>query len=344
MNSKKLLFRYLYFFIAALLAVNIYLPYHYSTPYPKSLGPKFTPLIKDHHLKAIDTNLPKLVLIGDSTLEEGVEQSLLSRELGAETYKIAVRGSATAAWYLVMKNAVMASTHRPKYIVILFRDTMLTVPYFRTTGQYLELLDDYAGKNEPVVTELAFVNHMNPVEKILEQYLPLYGLRWEIRKGLDQHLRYTIPSYLIGCTKECAEDAIGSIFGMELNLTALNQMQEDSVDSLYLPKEMDFGGHVDKSFLPAMIDLAEKNNTALIFVRTGTLNYPNPEAEPIALKRYIKALNTYLLAHDNMYFLDFAYDPRIDNSFFADSVHFNTRGKELFTPILASELQAILNK
>ncbi len=127
-------------------------------------------------------------------------------------------------------------------------------------------------------------------------------------------------------------------------MVALNQMMDDSVDSLYSPEEMEFDRHIDESFLPAMIDLAKENNTTLIFVRTGTLNYQISESEPLALKNYIKSLNTYLSGHTNVYFLDFAHDPRIDSTFFVDSVHFNAHGRELFTPILASEIQVILNK
>lgn len=344
MSSKTFSTRYFYFLIIALMGFNIYIPLHYQTPYPSPLGPTFTPRIKDEHIKAIDANRPEFVLIGDSTLEEGVDQTLLTSELHEETYKLSVRGSATAAWYLVMKNVVMKSAHRPKYIVILFRDTMLTVPYFRTTGRYLELLDDYAGKNEPVLNELAFINQMNPVEKIMEQYLPLYGMRWDIRTGLEHRLRYMAPS-IINCQKDCAEDAVHSIFGRELDTIALNQMIEDSVDSLYSPDEMNFDRHIDTSFLPVMIDLAEDNNTSLVFVRTGTLNFPTVESEPQALKNYINLLGAYLADHDNVYFLDLAYDERIDASFFVDSVHFNAHGKELFTPILADELRSIsINK
>ncbi len=214
MNSQPLSTRYIYFLAAIMLAGNLYIPLHYKTSYPKPLGPAFTPRVKDKHISAIDINQPQFVLIGDSTLEEAVDQPQITSDLGQETYKLAVPGSATAAWYLVMKNIVMASTHRPKYVVILFRETMLTVPYFRTTGRYLELLDDYATDNEPLLVELAFVNQMNPAEKFLEQYLPLYGMRWEIRAGLDRRLRYTIPS-LMRCPKECADDAVRSIFGRD---------------------------------------------------------------------------------------------------------------------------------
>ncbi len=343
MNLKAISTRYIYFLAVAMLVCNIYIPLHYRTPYPKPLGPQFTKKIKDERIREIEVSRPNFVLIGDSTLEEGVDQSLLTQTLGEETYKMSVPGSATAAWYLVMKNIVMASTHHPKYVVILFRDTMLTVPYFRTTGRYLELLDDYATDNEPVLTEIAFVSQMNPVEKFAEQYLPLYGMRWEIRARLDRRLRYTVPS-LVGCPKECADGSMLSIFGRELDMTALNQMLDDSVDSLYTPDEMDFDRHINKSFLPALMELAQKNDVTLVFVRTGTLNYPSSETEPLALKKYIKALNSYLTSYDNVYFLDFAHDPRIDFSFFVDSVHFNAHGKELFTPILANELQALFKK
>lgn len=343
MTPKILLSRYSIYSIIVLVVSSIYLPSHYNAPYPKPLGPQFTKQIKSEPFRAIDVNQPEFVLIGDSTLYEGVDQTLLTSLVGSETYKMAVPGSATAVWYLVLKNVVVESTHRPKYVVILFRDTMLTIPYFRTTGRYLQLLDDYATKNEPLLVELAFINQMSPLEKLLEQYLPLYGMRWNIREGVDHRIRYSVAS-MFGCPQQCADDAVKSIFGRELDVIALSQMEADSVDSFFLPDQMDFDHKIDKSFLPAMIALANENNIGLIFVKTRTLTYPTPASEPLALRNYVKSLDAYLSEHDNVYFLDYSQDVRIKDSFFLDGLHFNQYGREEFTPILAEEFRSIINK
>jgi hypothetical protein len=341
MNHKTLLTRYIYFTFILFLLINIYIPFHYKSEYPKKLGPKFTPRVNDEHLANINKSKPELILIGDSTLGLGVNQSLLTEQSNMETYSFAVPGSATAAWYLVMKNIIPKSAEQPKYIAILFRDTMLTAPYFRTTGRYLELLDDYASKNEPLLTKLAFINQMSPLEKFSEKYIPLYGLRWEIRETLDNQLRYLSPSVL-GCERECADEAIKSIFGRELNISALSQVMDDAAASLYTTEEMNFDSHIDESFLPPMLELAQKNNTTLIFVRVKTLRYHTLNDQPIALRNYINSLDTYLSSYTNVHYLDFATDERIIDSYFADAIHLNETGRDAFTLILADELSNIL--
>lgn len=342
MNHKTLLTRYIYFTIILFLIINIYIPSYYGSEYPKTLGPKFTARINDEHLGRINKSKPELILVGDSTLGLGVNQLLLTERTAMETYSLAIPGSATAAWYLAMKNIIPKSAKQPKYVVVLFRDTMLTIPYYRTTGRYLELLDDYASKNEPLLIELAFINQMSPLEKFSEQYIPLYGLRWEIRNTLDNQLRYVSPSALAGCERECADDAVKSIFGREINVSALSQAMDDAGGTLYTPEEMDFDSHVDESFLSPMLELAQKNNTTLIFVRLKTLRYHSINDQPMALRNYISSLDTYLSTYSNVYYLDFAADERIIDSYFADGIHLNETGRDAFTLILADELRNIL--
>jgi hypothetical protein len=304
--------------------------------YPAPLTLEFHPWIKQDHILAMKQQNPEIVLIGDSTLYYGVNGDQLSSELGINSYVLALPGSATAAWYLVMKNIIPVSSSHPRYVMILFRDTMLTTPYFRTTGRYFELLDDYAKKNEPLLSEIIYKNQMNPFEKFSEQYLPLYSARWEIREDLDNSLRHKIPEFF-NCSKTCSKEAIKSVLGREVDTIAYNQMVNDSAAALYKPEAMNFEQQINRSFLPAMIEMANENNITLIFVRTRTLAFPTAESEPTMLRNYIKSLDLYLSENQDVYFLDFSQDVRLKNDLFLDNLHLNENGKKEFTRILAEE-------
>jgi len=337
MNPKLLLQRYVSFLFVALLVSSGYIGYHHQKEYPRTLSLQFNRGINDEHLRALEKAKPDIVLIGDSTLHYGVDAAQFSEEININSYALAVPGSATAAWYLVMKNIILESPKRPSHVIILFRDTMLTTPYFRTTGRYFELLDDYAQRNEPVLTELIYKNQMNPVERLLEQYLPLYSARWDVREEIDDLLRHRIPSIIFGCTHECSQQAIASVLGREVDMVAFNQMVNDSGEGLYSPEAMNFDKQVGGSFLPVLIDLAHQNDLILVFIRTRTLNFPTAASEPLELRKYMKSLHSYLAQYPDVYLIDLSQDTRLNDSLFIDSLHLNARGQEEFTSILAEE-------
>lgn len=334
MNNKSLFSRFVLFLIVTLLLINIFIPLQYNFQYPAKLGPEFNVGVKNEHLEKINKIDPDLILIGDSTLEEGIDADLLSENLGIRTYKAAIPGSGTTSWYLFMKNIVFEAKRHPKYVAVLFRVTMLTVPQYRTTGKYFFLLDDYAQKNEPLVSELTFINQMSPFERLAQQYLPVYTARVDIREDLDNALRYRFPSMLAGCDRACTDNAVGSIFGREVDPVALNLAQDDAAKTLYDPKEMNFNQQLSTSLLPYMIELMQKNNSTLILIRTKIYG---PETQ--ALEEYTKALDAYLVQQDNIILLDYSNDPRILKSYYADTLHMNPYGKYEFTNILAADIQ-----
>jgi lysophospholipase L1-like esterase len=339
MNSRKIFSRYLWLLPGLMLTSIFFLSGRYDIPYPQTLGPKFDAIVKKDYLDAISASQPEIVLVGDSVLYFGIDQDQLTSQLKVETYSIGVPGSASAVWYLTLKNTILESPHTPKYVVILFRDTMLTLPAFRTTGRYFELLDDFARPREPLVTELAFVNQMSPLEKLAEQYFPLYSARWELRTRLDERMRYSPSSMFLNCSKPCTDEALNSIFGKQgVDVVALNRAIADSQQTLYTSAALNFENQIDKSFLPAIILMAQENNIELIFVRTKTLTYFEPAYEPPALRAYVESLDQYLSKQDHVYFLDLAHDERIKHEYFSDTVHFNEKGKDAFTKILADEL------
>ncbi|MDD2921687.1 MAG: hypothetical protein PHQ36_05310 [Anaerolineales bacterium] len=339
MKKQPVLSQYLLYLFGALLLGGFFLPRYYDMPYPKPLGPQFDPAVKRKFANDITSQQPEVVLVGDSILFVGVDNEKLSEQLGVKTYSAGLPGAGSAIWYLIIKNEILESTPVPKYIVVLFRDTKLTIPAQHTTGRYFDLLDEYAKRSEPLVAQLAFINQMNTAEKIAEQYLPIYGARWDIRSEIDSNVRYKAPAALLNCSAECADEALNSIFGkQDVGAAALSQAVED----IYSPEFMNFEKQNGKSFLPPMIQLAQENGITLIFVRTKSLTYPEYASEPPALRAYGNLLKAYLSRQDNVRYLDLSHDYRILAAYFSDEVHLNAKGREVFTQSLANELKAIL--
>jgi hypothetical protein len=151
-KAPAVFYHYLWMLAAALLLSGLILPARYALPYPQTLGPTFDPIVKQDYTKAISAGKPEVVVIGDSFVVFGVDRKLLTQELGAETYVMGLPGSTSAAWYLMLKNVIIEADVTPKYVVLPFRDTILTLPTYRTTGYYFEIVDNFARPNEPLLT------------------------------------------------------------------------------------------------------------------------------------------------------------------------------------------------
>lgn len=345
MSPQSLLSRYLYLLLASFLLGSLLLPRYYGLPYPKPAGSQtqLTPHVQKGGIKFIAENQPDVVLIGDSVLYTGVEDSLLSEALRLKAYSIAVPGSGSAVWYLILKNVVIAAERHPRYVVIPFRDTLLTVPSFRTTGHYFSVVDEYAGVDEPLLMQLAYVNALNPLEKIVDGYFPPYSARWQLRDGINRRVRYAPAATFLNCAQPCADDAFNSIFDKEgVNNLVFNNRASYDAGVLYARASLDFD-NVDKSFLPAMIQLAQENDITLVFVRMKNLEYPVAASETPALARYIAALNAYLAARENVRFLDLSHEAEILPAYFeSDGFHFNLEGKAAFSKILAEKLKPLM--
>jgi hypothetical protein len=282
-----------------------------------------------------------MVMLGDSTLLDGVDPDRLSELTGIEVASFDAPGSASAFWYLVLKNNIVEAEHKPKYVLILFRDTILTAPGYRVHGSYFVQLDEFARRNEPVLLERAYLNLMNPLEKFAEGTFPLYAARVQIRQKTDAMIRYSLTSWL-GCNKECNDKSMYEVFtSADLEPGQLQNAIAAAEGYLYAERQLDFERQINISFLPEMIRLTEENNIQLILVRLKTLI--TDEQDTRAIERYTGDLSRYLAGQD-VVFLDFGGDPRLINEYYADALHLTRQGEALFTEMLAERLRVALKK
>jgi len=319
----------------------IKVPQRYQIKFPRNPGPEFDPQVRNFYRDRVDTDQPEIVLLGDSTLQKAVDPDLLSRLTGRRISKFDVPGSASAFWYLVIKNDIIHAKHPPGAVAIIFRDTILTAPGYRVHGRYFIQLDEFAAKQEPTLLDRSYLNLMNPLEKWLEQYFPLYGASGQIRQEIDGWIRYSLPRWL-NCDRACTDYSIyQALTSGDLEPGQLQSAVAAAEQYLYTPSQLNFKRQLDRSYLPEIIRLTQEKRIQLILVRLKNETAGRGNTETSAVRRYMDDLAAYLRAQD-VPLLDYGTDLRLKSEFFRDTLHLNTEGENVFTQILAEGLNGVL--
>lgn len=329
------------YLVASILVVGFlffYIPVRYHIPYPRSIGPEFDEHIRHTYIDALDEQQPEILLLGDSMLAPAVDETVVQEQLGKKTMMISLPGTASTIWYLMIKNNIVLAEHKPNYLVVFFRDSMMTVPGYRVSGRYFEQIDEFASPKDTLLIQRAYINQMTPLDKIMERYVPLYGSRWTIRRSIDYYIRHALGQTVLHCNPTCTDKAMEAVFSANnLDVTFLSDAIAASDEYIYADEALNFDQQVGKSFLPEFIRLCKENDIQLILVRMPILRYEEPGTEPKGLSTYIQGLAQYLKAN-NVPFFDFD-QKELTGEYFTDELHLNKKGEGIFTRWLTKALE-----
>lgn len=321
--------------------LSFYIPVRYQTPYPRDIGPQFDSRIRTTYIDMLNERQPDVLLLGDSMLEVAVDDQVVANRLGKKTLMLSLPGTASTIWYLMLKNNFVLAEHKPKYLILFFRDSMMTVPGYRVTGRYFEQIDEFASPGDTLLIQRAYIDQMTPLEKIMEGYVPLYGSRWRIRQSIDYYIRHSLGRELLKCNSSCMDYAMEAVFkANNLDLTFLSDAIAFSDEYIYTSKALNFNDQVGKSFLPEMIRLCKESGIQLILVRMPILSFQQPGTAPSGLSAYIQNLAKYLDENDVPFF-DFD-QKELSSEYFTNSIHMNEKGKLVFTPKLVQSLSTVI--
>jgi hypothetical protein len=333
--------RYLAFLVILIAISWVVIPIRLNLAFPRQPGPNFNKRARTFYITILNKTKPDIVLLGDSTLLDGVDPDLLSQLMGKKAASFDVPGSASAFWYILLKNSIVPAKHHPEAVVVIFRSTMLTAPGYRVHGGYFERLYEFAGPQESVLLERAYLNQMSPLAFWAEKYFPLYSAREKIRRKIDAAIRYTTPSWL-RCDVECTDKSMYAVFtSADLEPGQLRNAVATAESYLSTPAQLDFSSQVEKSFLPEMIRLTKEQGIQLIVVRLKNKMTGIDNSETAAGQKYISDLSTYL-DQQGVIFLDYGVEPRLTREYFRDDLHLNPKGEVVFTHILAEGLIKVL--
>lgn len=313
----------------------------FADGYPFPVGPQFDPHIRQKYTEMLNKEKPQLLVFGDSVVDTNVDAALMTDQLGKRVSAISEPGAGSALLYLVLKNNIVKAESKPEALILVFRDTVLTLPGFRVHGSFFEVMDEYAGAEDDFALRLAIRDQMGPVAKTAEAYFPPYWGRWDLRALIVTRLINFPARAAFGCDDSCVEESMADIFGNQnFEPDQLNETINSAENFLYIEKNLDFGTQVGQSFLPEIIRLCRQHNIKLILVRTKTLRFSVQNPEPAALIEYMNDLNAYA-QEQNVIMIELAYDDRLDASHFKDVHHLDQGGKKIFTGMLSAAIESL---
>ena len=274
------------------------------------------------------THNAPIVLLGNSILDRGIDKEILQQKWQVPVTKIAQDGSASAFWYLALKNVIIKQ-HSTKTVVVFFRDHYLTHPRFRTKGNYRSVIMRVASHQDPVF------------EKLVLDYDPIYYNLpgYKERQRYQRFLFSTLPQKIVSkLSQSDAHEALQDTFAVENLQVNLQTLQQRKLETEMELSMYNFEKQVHDSFLPHMIDLAKECNIQIIFVRAKRRDvqvneeYLSPYIEN--LKQYFKKRHITLFDYSNSNF--------ITKDHFADGDHLNLEGQEVFSKLVAEDLFAVI--
>lgn len=281
---------------------------------------------------------PGLVAIGDSMAGTRIDPRRLQELSGLTVAPLLHAGSGSAWWYLVLKNWVVASCIRPRYVLILFRDTNLTNVMYRLDEQYRWMIDFAAHEREDELNAVIASAVQGPWHQVPAAVERAYGAD-DARRWMEPAVSGTIGRVLIPSRRKRTDfmAKMNARFGLE----HMRPMEAADLQAA-ADREADFGRHVNRSVLPLMLRDARAAGLTLCFVRVqrrpveGRPPYQSP-----ALRRYVRDLRAYLEGNGAKLH-DETGDSALTLDMYEDGDHIAKEHRRLYTSILFERLRPLL--
>jgi len=285
---------------------------------------------------------PEVVMIGDSVLGGAIDPALFARETGLRDVEMLWNGgAASAAWYLLLKNYVVASEIHPRFVCIFFRERMLTNATFRTTATYRHFLESISHDKEPVYRAIVEgdVEERGVLGRVVEWLYPLNNRR-HVQAEKISRLAFRIAS---GSTEiGPLRRQVNKTFDVaRLRAEIMNESAEITGE-----KPENFDPDPKRNFLPHIVAMAKDAGIPLCFVREKRYPLPDgstPQTEDI--RRYTADLRHWIESQGCL-FVDLTNNPRPDQTMYTKpgDDHIREEAKPESTKIYAEELRPLLRQ
>jgi len=293
--------------------------------------------------RRIESIKPETICYGNSIMHGCVHGPLFQKLTQSRTLKVEFGGSASAVWYLVLKNQIITAKHKPKNLILFFRDQYLTDPLLFTGGKYkARFIDKFSVNEEPLLQRLLYNNRMTTKDQLLIKHYPLYYDRNKIKTSILSWVKTTATMFCLDMKSNKAAAALKYVFKDEhMNPSLLAQAQDEAAEVKSVGA-YDFYDNVATSFLPEIIRMTKENKINLILVRVKLKSVAEGKTQPKALLSYAKDLKTYLGDH-HVPFIDYNQNEEITTNYFRNKDHFTIpEGQVFFTKILAKDVARLL--
>lgn len=295
---------------------------------------------------------PEVVVVGSSVVACAFDEADFEAQVGVEALDLTVAGSMSAIWYLVIKNRVAAADPPPKYCILGFRDTYLTVPEYRVEGGYKQIVDRYVDGPEPLLDRYAYLPEIGSLEYALRERWSPIQRKSEIRESVESFAKARLTGWLLGRSPEAMGEAVDKVFANDQKIPSKLTKKQRRAEKLAKGNYFDFESEVGESFLPEIVRICRESGIQLVLMRMRprrNAEFPDDRSHfPVALRealpRYERDLEAYL-ARESVPLLDFSEDERIPFEWFANGDHLNRQEARVgFTALLAEAFKDLRSK
>ena len=306
-----------------LRAVNAMLPGAAGSTYlPTIETPRPREPFDDAAAAALREAQPEYVVIGDSMAGIRIDPRHLSRVTGRSVAGLFTPGTPVAYWYLQLKNLVANNgLTNMRGAIIFFRDDQLTTQV-EVSGP---ILDRVARDEEPELDRILAAYRLGPLSDVHRVARSVYQFD-RTRVWLEPRLtRMGRPADLLEAVNR--------------DIFALDKLREFAAADLPQAQDefLDFDAQVDRSLLPAILDLAERAGIRLAFIRVQRRPRPDgPPDQSAALAEYMARLEAYL-EQRGASFHDDRGDPEQPLAIYADGDHLRTDERPRYTERFARQ-------
>ena len=305
-------FRYL-----SILTLPVILIAYIALPAVPSLGLGYELEQFDHKsIEKLEQQNPSLIFLGNSILDTRIDPKTVSEITEIPTQSLAINGSAPGIWYLQLKNIIGQTSIKSPIVHIFFYDNLITQPISTTGRSDNNLIEPLLVYPEELFFSIS--RDTSWKDNLTLSIYPIIKRREEIKTYLNQ-----FASLFSSIDSESVQFKIDS-FGKRQTLLKPNIRE-------YKP----FYEEIEKSFLPAIIQIAKEKKIDLVLVKTSKNPSVSTKIETQNLqKSYVENLSSYLNSN-GVHFIDMTEVDWIDAAMFYDSAHIRSRYKihytELFT-------------
>jgi hypothetical protein len=217
-------------------------------------------------LAELRASKPRNVLIGNSMLDSRIDPGLLASEIGVPVGSLMRYGSASAVWYLLMKNYVAEANLGDCTVAVFYRDTALTEPGLRLWRR--EALRAISREDDPTLEEILAERGSS-----WQQRTRHAALVWANPDAWRSSFRNAVNHAALRRNRSAGGVDMTEVNVQRINAVfALDDLRGEDGDEIPESRNLaryDFGSNVEHSFLPHMLDLADQNGFKLWFVQAS---------------------------------------------------------------------------
>ena len=302
---------------------------------PALEGPRVRGAFEPEPIEQLAAMQPGSVAIGDSMAGTRIHTTRLAELTGQPSAPILQAGSGSAYWYLALKNWVIASGARPRFVLVFFRDTNLTDVMFRLDEGFRWNIDRVASDREDELNA-AIAARAGAIRYRARAAVSRTYASERVKLWLEPAFTGRLGRALIPSRRQYRE------FVNQMNARFDFQHMREFEAADYVSagdSGTDFHRYVDRSVLPLMLRDARQAGITLCLVRVQRRPIGNrpPEQSP-ALRRYVTDLKQYVESRGAI-FIDDTGDPFITLEMYDDGDHGNPAWSARYTEHLYERLR-----